>query len=236
MKNVVIAHMLGIIRPVDPREWPETVRRLRRADGWMPPMMLIATVFVLFFVERGFGLFGGNNELKVFNYVALATWLVVAVFSTLAVMIDGVNNLRRLGMWALLRPRWWFELSRLAWIGLLLAALSMLLFQFAGGPRLHDAGEMLSRALPTLFFAFMLFSTGGYLVSLMTTRRRRGRAFECVQWFYWLVILIGTATTVPLWFPDHVQWMTVVACVLAACLMAILLLAITDRWKRRAAG
>ena len=233
----VVDHLLGIIRPIDPRQWPLVIRRLRRADGWMPPMMLIATMMSLLLIGHGFGLLGGNIALKVFNYVALATWLVVGAVSSFAVTIDGLDNLRRYGAFGVSRPRWWFELARLNWMCLLFAGLSIPLIHFAGGAQLRAIADFLFRAIAPLFMTFMAFSTGGYLVSASTKRRRRGRAFECVQYFYWMFGVTGAVTAFAIWIPVQAGWaqpMTAIACLIAASLMGILVLTIVDRRKRRA--
>lgn len=233
----VFDHLLGIIRPIDPRQWPLVIRRLRTAEGWVPPMMLIATMMVLLLIGQGFGVLGGNVGLKVFNYVALATWLVVGVLSSLAVTIDGLNNLRRFGASGISRPRYWFELSRLNWMFLLFAALSTPLILFIGGAQLRPIADLLFRAIAPLFITFMAFSTGGYLVSALTKRRRRGRAFECVQYFYWMFGVTGTVTAFAIWIPVHAGWaqpMTAIACLIAASLMGVLVITIADRCKRRA--
>lgn len=232
----VFDHLLGIIRPINPRQWPLVIRRLRTADGWTPPMMLIATMMLLWFIGHGVGLLGGNVALKLFNYVALATWLVVGILSSLAVTIDGVNNLRRFGASGFSRPRWWFELARLNWMFLLFAAMSMPLIHFAGGAQLRLIADLLFRAIAPLFITFMAFSTGGYLVSALTTRRRRGRAFECVQYFYWMFGVIAAVTAFAIWIPVQAGWaqpMIVIACLIAGSLMGILVLTISDGWKRR---
>ena len=229
--------ILGIIRPIAPHQWPLVIHRLRTAEGWTPPMMLIATMILLLLIGQGFGLLGGNIALKVINYVALATWLVVGVLSSLVVTIDGLNNLRRFGASGITRARWWFELSRLNWMLLLFTALSTPLIHFAGVAQLLPIADVLFRAIGPLFITFMAFSTSGYLVSALTKRRRRGRAFECVQYFYWMFGIITAVTAFAIWIPVHAGWaqpMTAIACLIAASLMGIFVLAIADRWKRRA--
>jgi hypothetical protein len=233
----VVEHLLGIIRPIDPRQWPLVIRRLRMADGWMPPMMLIATVVSLWLVGRGVGLLGDNVSLKIFNYVALATWLVVGVFSSCAVTIDGLHNLRRLGPLAASRPGWWIELARLNWVFLLFVGLSAPVIHFAGGAQLRPIADILFRSIGPFFVTFMVFSTGGYLVSVVTRRRRRGRAFECVQYFYWIFGVSAAVTASAIWIPARAGWaepMTALACVIAASLMGALGLSIADRWRQRA--
>jgi hypothetical protein len=52
----LLDHVIGIIRPIGPQRWAFLIGRLRRADGWMPPTLLIATMGSLFILGRGFGL------------------------------------------------------------------------------------------------------------------------------------------------------------------------------------
>src|SRR5258708_10086898 len=96
--RLLLDHLFGVMRPIDPRQWPLVIRRLRTAEGWMPPMMIIATTMLLFLIGQGFGLLGGNIALRALNYVALATWFIVALFASLAVTIDGIHNLKRYGV------------------------------------------------------------------------------------------------------------------------------------------
>lgn len=237
--QILLEHLLGIVRPIDPREWPLVIRHLRSSEGWAPPMLLVATMGVLLFGGEGFGLLGGNFALKVFNYVALATWFVVGSLASVTVMIDGANNLRRLGIAGLSRPRGWFECSRLTLISLLLVGLSVPLLHFAGGFILRPLSDLLFRTLPPLYIAFLILSTSAYLLSIATGRRRCGRAFECVQYFYWLFGIIFSATAFAIWLPVQAGWaqpMTVVACVIAASLMGVLVVKIAERWERRSIG
>jgi hypothetical protein len=235
MIQFLLDHALGILRPIGTQHWVLLVRRLRHAEGWLPPMLLFAAMALLFLLGQGFGLLAGIAAVRVFNYAALATWFVVGLFACAAVTIDGVNNLRRFAFSGLLRPRWWFELSRLTWMVLLFAALSTPLLHFAPLPQLVSLGDAVFCTLPWMFLAFMVFSTGGYLVSGMTGRRRRGRAFECVQYFYWLFGGTAALTFSVIWLPMRVGWvqpMTVIACIIAASLMGILLLTVANRMDR----
>jgi hypothetical protein len=232
MAQFLLDHLIGILRPIGPQHWALAVRRLRRTDGWLPPILLIAAMMTLFLLGRGFGLLGNVLVVRVFNYAALATWLIVGAAASAAVTIDGLGNLRRLTPGGMLRPRWWFEMSRLAWMILLLAALSLPLFHFSGIPRLRAAGDSLFRVLPTMYVAFMLFGTAGYLVSIIARRRPRGRAFECVEYFYWLFGVVAPVTMFVVWIPARAGWAqpaTVVACAVAASLIGAFILKVARR-------
>jgi hypothetical protein len=233
MFQFLLDHLIGILRPIGPHHWALAVRRLRRADGWLPPMLLIAAMATLFFLGQGFGPLGNVLAVRVFNYAAMATWLIVGSVASAAVTIDGLRNLRHLTPGGMLRPRWWFELSRLAWMILLLAALSLPLFHFSGIPRLRAAGDSLFRILPTMYVAFMLFGTAGYLVSLLARRRPRGRAFECVEYFYWLFGVVAAVTMFVVRIPPQVGWAqpaTIVACAVAAAVIGAFILKVAYRW------
>jgi hypothetical protein len=237
MMQFLLDHLIGILRPIGPHHWAIAIRGLRRAEGWWPPMMLIAAMGTLFFIGQGFGLLGGVLAVKIFNWVAIATWLVVGLIASLAVTIDGISNFRRLGIRGIVRPRWWFELARLTWMLFLLGALSLPLLHFSGIPPLSNAGDHLFRALPAIFVIFMFFGTIGYLVSALSGRRPHGRAFECVEYFYWILGSVVAVTMFVVWLPAKVRWaqpLTLTACVVAASLMGIVLLKVGNRWQASA--
>jgi apolipoprotein N-acyltransferase len=66
----------------------------------------------------------------------------------------------------------------------------------------HLTNERLPRvlilAVPAFLVGFLLFSSTGYVVSFVGGRPRRGRAFECVQYFYW-VWIAGFVVFASLW-------------------------------------
>jgi hypothetical protein len=225
----LLDHLLGIIRPIDPRRWPQAIRGMRIAEGWVPPMTLIAMFAVLIFIGHGVGLIGGNFIVKVFNYVAIATWLIVGLASNVVVTFDGMNNLRRLGFCGIRTPRWSFEVSRMAWLILVFAGLSAILLSFLGGARLEPAGNALFKFVTPLYAAFFVSGTAGYIVSAVTGRRPRGRAFECMQYFYWIFGIIGSLVGLAIWVPARAGWaepMTVIACIIGAALLGILIVSI----------
>lgn len=231
-----LEHLLGILSAISPHKWPSVIRRLRRSPGWVPPMVLIATLGLLMFGRNGFGLLGGHIALIVFNYIAIGTYFTVGSIASAAVMIDGANNLRRLGIRGVSRPRWWFEWARLAWITLLLVGLAMLIFHLVGGAVFAPLADSLFHIAPSLFFAFLVLSTAAYFLSLATRRRRSGRAFECVQYFYWTFGVISALIAVLTWVPAQAGWaqpMTVVLSIVAASLMAIVLFKLAQRWERK---
>jgi hypothetical protein len=234
--QALLDHLLGVVRPVDPRLWAQAIRKMRTAEGWVPPMVLLAAFAMLFFIGQGFGLLGGNIVLKIFNYFAIATWIVVCLLGNMSITIDGLNNLRRLGFFGIRNPRWSFEVSRLAWMTLLFVALTGILFEILGGAKLKPVGDALFYVVPALYVTFFVSGTMGYALSAITGRRRRGRAFECVQYFYWMFGIIGALFSFAIWLPARAGWgepLVVVACIVGAALLAPLVIAITKPERRR---
>jgi len=229
---------LGVVLPVDPVRWPMVIRRMRAGEGSDPPMMLIASTTVLCLAGpalQRLGLLGGNVLLSAFNYVALATWLAVSGLGCCAVAIDGVQHLRRFGFVAPARPRWWFEVSRLLWIGFVFSSTSIVLTMLLlGGPPNGDAFERLFWMAAGLGGLFMLSATCGYAVSLTTGRTRRGRAFECTQYFWMFGIAmaaIAAATALATLVGWNQHWMLFVS-VAAAAMTGVIALKVRE-WKTR---
>ena len=223
--------LLGIIHPINPFKWAAHIRHLRRSVGWAPPMMMIATVGVLLGVHLGLGLFGANAVGRVFNYLALATWFVVASVASMTVFVDGIHNVRRLGTLRISLPQWWFELSRLTWIGFLFVALSVPLIELVPREQTYSLGPRLLIVAATLFIGFLVLATIGYGVSAITGRGRSGRAFECVQYFHWIIVPTSAFVAFAVWLPSLVT--TVVVCIVTASLTGITVLAVSNRRKQR---
>mgnify|MGYP007073257397 CR=1 FL=1 len=224
-------HLLGVLRPALPHQWRNYVWGLTRVEGWVPPMLIIAAAGVLLMaVIPGFGLFGAHPAIRTFNYLAVATWFIVATTATVVVLIQGMRNLLRFSTLAIARPRWWFELSRIAWITTLLVGLSVPLLQVVDAAPFANALKMPAVALLVFFW-----TTGslGYLASLFTRRRRNGKAYECVQYFYWISIAIVSATMAAIWGANGP--VLVVTCVVAAVTMGVVLLKISERTDRKEA-
>lgn len=204
----------------------------------MPPMMMIASAGAVLFVSRGFGLLGANPAVQAFNYAAVATWFVVGGGASLVMTWRGARNLSRLGVAASVRPRWWFEVARVAWITSLFALLGSVLLTFGAGARFVAVAAGLFRLAGYLVTAFFVTTTWGYVLSALTRHRRRGRAFECVQYFYITFGVVGGVTQLVVWLPNRLGWandaITVTACVAAAVVMGVLILAISERARKRA--
>ncbi len=115
---------------------------------------------------------------------------------------------------------------------LVFGGLSVFLILMAGGPQAFEGRDAFVSILPVLFLIFMATGTAGYLVSRLTGRRRRGRAFECVQYFYMFglsFLVIVPALLLPRW--AGWQPLTVIWCLIVASLTGALLLTISDRRK-----
>ncbi|MCA9193015.1 MAG: hypothetical protein KDB03_14670, partial [Planctomycetales bacterium] len=77
----LIEQIVGVTLPIHPFRWTEVVNHLRRSEGWVPPMMIIASFGVLVGINAGFGLFGNNGFVRVANYVAISTWYMVSTIA-----------------------------------------------------------------------------------------------------------------------------------------------------------
>ena len=67
----VVSVALRVFHPISPRHWPEHARRLSKADGWFPPMMMIAALGVILPLNVGIGWLGNVPLMRTLN---LLTW------------------------------------------------------------------------------------------------------------------------------------------------------------------
>ena len=167
-------------------------------------MMIIASFGVLLGINAGFGLLGNNAFVRNANYVAISTWYLVSTVATMAVSYDGFRNIFRFPT-GYLRPRLWFEISRLAFnfICLLLVTIFGIAITNLKPPAVID--KLLLNSVLLNASVFMIASTIGYATSLATGRKRTGKAFQCVQFFYGMtlagLIVAVFAFVLPIWFP-----------------------------------
>jgi hypothetical protein len=233
----LIEHLLGVIRPINPFDWPAHVRRLRTSEGWVPPMMVLAALGVLAGMNWGFGLLGQNGVVRFFNYLSLATWFVVASLATCAVLVDSVRNIARYGFVPLSRPRWWFEVSRTTWIIALVVGLTLPMAHLAAVPLAMRFADTVFAIVPIAIGMFFVSATLGFAISALTGRPRRGRAYECVQYFYVVFGATFGITAFAIWLPNVAPAvngpLTVAACVVTASLLGIFVLKLSERMKRR---
>lgn len=202
--NFLVEYLIGVTRAIHPLRWTEVVNHLRRSEGWVPPMMIIAAFGVLVGINAGFGLFGNNGFVRIANYVAISTWYLVSTIATMAVSYDGIRNIIRFPT-GYNRPRLWFEISRLAFnfICLLLVTVFAIAITNLKPPAIID--KLLLNSALLNASVFMIASTIGYAASLATGRKRSGKAFQCVQFFYGMtlagLIVAVFAFALPIWIP-----------------------------------
>ena len=234
----VIEQLLGILRPINPLSWPTSVRRLRSSEGWVPPMMLIATMGSLVGINVGVGIFGQNAFVVAVNYFSVATWFAVGSITTTAVLLDSIRNLSRYGSVPFGRPRWWFEVSRSMWLITLVLGLTLFLPAIVPLPVADRCANAAFIAGPFAFGIFVVSATSGFITSAITGRPRRGLAYECVQYFYVFTCVFFGVGAVLFWLPRVVPIqdgpLTVATCLIAASLLGIFVLKISERMERRA--
>jgi hypothetical protein len=191
---LVLSVPVDLVRPIAPRDWGWAARNLAAAPGWTPPMMLIAAMGTVAFSH---GLLGQFAFLHVPHLVTLGTVSVIAMYF---VARRASLVFPRYGTSGFTRPRWWFELGRVLWIVCIVAGAIAVGTGFGAAGLLRPVGDVIFRALMLVaayaFAAFLAVSTLGYLLSFMQRLPRRGKAFECVQFFYG-IILACMAGTLP---------------------------------------
>ncbi|PAY19211.1 hypothetical protein CKO51_12710 [Rhodopirellula sp. SM50] len=155
----------------------------RVSPGWAMPMGWFAWFGVMMPV-----LFELNGWVQ--NVVmAWAGWLtlwITGCVGTAFIGYDAARNIRRFGCFAIARPRFFFELSRL------MVAVAFLLW----APALTFALLLPKINIPlpdvvnirhlviVLSVLFCVTAVCGYVTSFLTRRPRCGRAYECTSWFF----------------------------------------------------
>ena len=193
-------------------------------------MMLIASLMVMVGINAGFGLLGDFILVRWLNLLAVATWIVVASSASLVVLNDSIKNLRRYGF-ATSRSRWWFEISRAAWITGLLLGLSSLLIEI---PRIS---EPIFVASLSSILVFVAGTTVGLILTAITGRSPKGRAYECVEYFY-LLTLAGVIATflviaIPKVLPIGNNTIALSVTLLVCVAVAIFSVKIGKRWQAK---
>ena len=233
--NIFLSNLLGVIQPLNPLKWSLLVRGIRRSEGWAPPMMLIASLMVLAGLNAGLGLLGNVALVRCFNILALTTWVVVASAATIIVWNDSIKNLRRYGF-AVSRPRWWFELSRAAWITGLFLGLSILLVDFLPFQAPIFAGPIFALTCSSIFI-FLTGTTVGLILTALHGRSPSGRAYQCVEYFYMLFVAGAVATAlviiIPRILPIGNSTLLLIVTILVAVLLAIVCVGVGKRWKTK---
>jgi hypothetical protein len=192
-------------------------------------------------VKGAFGLVLGLRWTFPILLTTWATWFIVGLIATFDVARRGSRNVVRFGPWGLTRARWWFEVARLAW---LFTLMDILFLGFAATPWMHgvrlftmDAANAAFMALGPAVAAWMLTTTVGYCLAWILWAPLRGKAFECVHYFFTIIgsITLG-ALGVYLWDPN-VSFIQLAFAAVLALAGAVLLLAgfisIVRRYERR---
>lgn len=233
-----ISQFLVLFRPIAPWHWTAISRRLAAADGWMPPMMLIAAL------GSGFAMHGlcemllGPRLGFAPQILTWATWFLIGLIATFTVARRGATHLVRYGLWGFTRPRWWFEAARLAWLVTLLDAILLVMaLSLDGLPRpVEELGKLAFVILPTAAFAWVVTASTGYLLAWVRWLPLRGKAFDCVHYFYTLTLSTSLAAIgVNLW-ECNAPWLECALGVALGTAGAILFFAafvgIVSRWER----
>ena len=184
---------LDVVRPIALQHWPTAARQLSHGPGWMPPMALIAGFGTILFSH---GLFGRVLFLHTPHVI---TVMVVSLGAMYFIVRRFLAVLVRFGFSGVFRPRWWFELARGLWIACIV---SIATYGAAGFAGLGNAAPVVAGVFMALrivasysFVAFLFTATVGYGLSVARQLPRKGRAFECVQFFYG--IIVACAAVIP---------------------------------------
>ena len=181
-----IVEILSTLRPIAPWQWPEASRRLASGQGWMPPMLMIAALGSAWGMHGMWQLILGPGQAWLMQGATWVTWFVVGLIATCAIARRGAVQLWRFGIWGPTRPRWWFEASRLACIVTLLDAIVLvgtLSFQNLRGP-IADVGQAAYVILGPAAIVWVVTATTGYALAWVRWLPLRGKAFDCVHYFY----------------------------------------------------
>jgi hypothetical protein len=200
---------LALISPVSPRNWESHARRLMHSDGWAPSMGLIAIGGIVLPLTLAIGPRFNVAWIQQMGRLTWATWAIVCVLAMVMGVARSVSTLLRYGPFGIARPRWWFELARICWtVGMLeVAALfSGMLLRNPMQPLFGMIFGFFLMTLPALFATFFVSATVGYGLSFFQGRRRIGRAYECVHYFYSLIVPIAVLSGAIVLWPPQGGW------------------------------
>lgn len=167
----------------------------------------LANIFLLFILDAAVGV-------QLFTTLwlgSLASWGVVGGVALFGAATRTMRALYRFGILGWSRPRWWFEVSSLAWTLFALSILATgLLISAAHVPALQrwaDAVFSVARsAFMVSFCGFFAAAIVGYVTSVITGRRRCGNAYECVQIIFPSVGGLGLLAIACLHWPPQGAW------------------------------
>lgn len=225
---------LALFAAFNPLYWRSIVHSLRTSEGWWPPMFLIALLGAAGF---GGGLVDGIAGARWLLYAWTAPWLIVAMLAAVAALLDSLHNIGRVGLGGLRRSRFWFEIGRTSWIGVVGTAICGL---FLGGiewPLLGTAGEMAFLLVGPLFSVFLISSTVAHLLAFARKHRSGGKARECVDFFYLQcvagLVVFGALAVIPDGFEQPGVYVPVLVVLVVAAMSSAVVVTLAQRRLRR---
>jgi hypothetical protein len=210
-----IAAVLAFFSPVLPWHWWSFARRLSTTHGWMPSMMLWAILGVVLSLNFGIGRQQNIPWLERLNWMGLLTWAIVATLAMLLTINQSFTTIWRLGSFGFWRPRWWFELARTSWNVATIAVVGLLLGVFMNNQQRQFLEPLFSALFTTsriMAPSFFLFATMGYLLSFILRLSRRGRAYDCVHYFYSICGSLGIITYATILCPPNPAAHVMIGC------------------------
>ncbi len=168
------------------------------------------------------------------------TWFIVGLIATCTIARRGAGHLVRFGIWGFTRPRWWFEVARLAWLATLLDAL-VLVFVVSVLPRglrgpIADVATLPLFVLGPAACAWIVAATTGYVLAWVRWLPMRGKAFDCVQYFYTIMLSIALAASGVYLFEANKPWferaLAGVIGTVGGVLFVVGFISIIRRWER----
>lgn len=175
-------------------------------------MLMIAGFGVLGPLALAAARFGQWGLLSGAFAATFITWIIIGAIATAVVARRSVQNISRLGLQGLGRPRFWFEGARLSWITFLFAASllpPLIVLEVAArvpGRLVATIGEGVLFVAACSFPLFLGLASIGYVLSFFRRLPRVGRAFECVNFFYVLTVGITLLTIAAAQLPMRAFW------------------------------
>lgn len=212
-----IAAVIAFFSPVLPWHWWSLARRLSIAHGWMPTMLLWAVLGIVLSLNFGIGRQQNIPWLERFNWLGLLTWAIVATLAMIMSVTQSAFAIWRMGVFGFRRPRWWFELARTFWNIATIAVVGLLLGVVMDNQQRLLLGPLLSVLYSTFGImapAFFLFATTGYVLSFASRLPRRGRAYDCVHYFYTTCGSLGIITYAAILCPPNPTVHMMIGCAL----------------------
>lgn len=167
-------------------------------------------LWAIFGVVAAFNIGIGRQQnipwLERFNLLGWATWAIVATLAMLLTINQSTSAIWRLGTFGFRRPRWWFELARTSWNVATIAIVGVLLGLFMNNQQRQFLDPIFTVLFTTFRItapAFFLFGTVGYLLSFVLRLPRRGRAYDCVHYFYSICGSLGVVTYAAILCPPN---------------------------------